>query len=106
MKTKLITTIMIVAGLIFSCDDEETVQDPIHEFISFAGDEEVNLGEATNNEDGYPLVVQLWAFEPYTQDITINLGIGAINAKKDEDFTVTPSDAVKIKAGKLTSDTI
>jgi hypothetical protein len=106
MKTKLITAIMIFAAGIFSCDDEETIQDPIYEFISFGGDAEVSLGEATNNDAGYPLVVQLWAFEPYTQDITVNLGIGAINAKKDEDFTVTPSDVVKIKAGKLTSDTI
>jgi hypothetical protein len=106
MKTKLITAIMILAAGIFSCDDDETIQDPIYEFISFGGDAEVNLGEATNNDAGYPLVVQLWAFEPYTQDITVNLGIGAINAKKDEDFTVTPSDVVKIPAGRLTSDTI
>ena len=106
MKTKLITAIMILAAGIFSCDDEETIQDPIYEFISFGGDAEVNLGEATNNDEGYPLVVQLWAFEPYAQDITVNLGVGAINARKDEDFTVTPSDVVKIKAGKLTSDTI
>jgi len=106
MKTKLITAIMILAAGIFSCDDDETIQDPIYEFISFGGEAEVNLGEATNNDAGYPLVVQLWAFEPYTQDITVNLGIGAINAKKDEDFTVTPSDVVKIPAGRLTSDTI
>jgi hypothetical protein len=106
MKTKLITAIMIFAGVIFSCDDEETVQDPIYEFIAFAGDEEVSVGEATDTDEGYPLVVQLYAFEPKTQDITVTLGIAAINSKKDEDFTVTPSDVVKIKAGKLTSDTI
>ena len=106
MKTKLITTIMILAGVIFSCDDEETVQDPIYEFIAFAGDSEVNIGEATNNDEGYPLVVQLYAFDPKAQDITVTLGIGAINSKKDEDFTITPSDVVKVKAGKLTSDTI
>jgi len=97
---------MILAGVIFSCDDEETIQDPIYEFIAFAGDAEVGVGEATNNDAGYPLVVQLYAFEPKTQDITVTLGIAAINSKKDEDFTVTPSDVVKIKAGKLTSDTI
>src|SRR5215510_382095 len=106
MKTKLITAIMILAGVIFSCDEDATVQDPIYEFISFGGDEEVNIGEATNSDDGYPLVVQLWAFDPKAQDITVTLGIGAINSKIGEDFTVTPSDVVKIKAGKLTSDTI
>jgi hypothetical protein len=97
---------MIAAGVIFSCDDDETVQDPVYEFISFGGDEQVNLGEATNNTEGYPLVLQLWAFEPYTQDITVTLGIAAINSKKDVDFTVTPDDVVKIPAGRLTSDTI
>ena len=106
MKTKLITAILILSGAIFSCDDEETIQDPIYEFIAFAGDADVNIGEATNNDEGYPLVVQLYAFEPKTQDITVTLGIGAINSSKDEDFTVTPSDVVKIKAGKLTSDTV
>ena len=97
---------MILAGAIFSCDDDETIQDPIYEFISFGGDEEVNIGEATDSDEGYPLVVQLWAFDPKAQDITVTLGIAAINSKKDEDFTVTPSDVVVIKAGKLTSDTI
>jgi hypothetical protein len=106
MKTKLITIIMILAAGIFSCDDEETVQDPIYEFISFAGDESVNLGEETASADGYPLVVQLWAFEPYAQDITVTLDVTATNAEKDVDFTVSPSDQVIIKAGKLTSDTI
>ena len=105
MKTKLITIIMILAAGTFSCDDEETVQDPIYEFVSFAGDEEVNLGEATS-EDGYPLVVQLWAFDPYQQDITVTLGVTATNAVQGEDFTVTPSDNVKIPAGRLTSDTV
>jgi hypothetical protein len=106
MKTKLITAIMIIAAGVFSCDDDQTIQDPIYEFVSFAGDEQVNLGEATNSEDGYPLVVQLWAFDPYTQDVTVNLGVAAINAQSGVDFTVTPSDVVKIKAGSLTSDTI
>jgi hypothetical protein len=96
---------MILAGAIFSCDDEETVQDPIYEFISFGGDEQVNIGEATT-EDGYPLIVQLWAFEPYQQDVTVTLGVTGTNAQSGVDFTITPSDQVKIKAGKLTSDTI
>ncbi len=96
---------MILAAGIFSCDDEETIQDPIYEFVSFAGDEQVSLGEATS-EDGYPLVVQLWAFDPYQQDITVTLGVTATNAVQGEDFTVTPSDNVKIPAGRLTSDTV
>jgi len=105
MKTKLITIIMILAAGIFSCDDEETIQDPIYEFISFAGDEQVSLGEATS-ESGYPLVVQLWAFDPYQQDITVTLGVTATNAQQGVDFTVTPADNVKIPAGRLTSDTV
>jgi hypothetical protein len=105
MKTKLITIIMILAAGIFSCDDEDTIQDPIYEFISFGGEEEVTLGEATS-EDGYPLVVQLWAFDPYQQDITVTLGVTATNAQQGVDFTVTPADNVKIPAGRLTSDTV
>jgi hypothetical protein len=97
---------MILAGAIFSCDDEETVQDPIYEFISFGGDEQINLGEATNTDDGYPLIVQLWAFDPYQQDVTVTLGVTGTNAQAGVDFSITPSDQVKIKAGKLTSDTI
>jgi hypothetical protein len=106
MKTKLITAIMILAAGIFSCDDDETIQDPIYEFISFAGDEEVNLGEATASDDGYPLIVQLWAFDPYQQDITVTLDVTASNAQQGVDFTVTPADNVKIPAGRLTSDTV
>lgn len=106
MKTKLITAIMIIAAGVFSCDDDNTVQDTIYEFVSFAGDEQVNLGEASNSEDGYPLVVQLWAFDPYKEDITVTLGVAATNAQAGVDFTVTPSDNVKIPAGRLTSDTI
>ena len=97
---------MILAAGIFSCDEEETIQDPIYEFISFGGDEQVNLGEATNTDDGYPLIVQLWAFEPYAQDVTVTLGVTGTNAQSGVDFSITPSDQVKIKAGKLTSDTI
>lgn len=106
MKTKLITIITIIATGIFSCDNDENIEDPIYEFVSFAGGDAVNLGEATNSEEGYPLVVQLWSFDPAAQDITLTLEVTGSNAQKDVDFTVTPSDNVNIKAGKFTSDTI
>jgi len=106
MKTKIIAIIATLAAGIFSCDSDETIEDPIYEFVSFAGDEAVNLGEASNSDDGYPLVVQLWSFDPAAQDITLTLEVTGSNAQKDVDFTVTPSDNVKVKAGKLTSDTI
>jgi len=106
MNNKLIATILFLGAAMFACEDEETVQDTIYEFVSFAGDEAVNLGEAGNSEDGYPLVVQLWAFDPYPQDINVTLSVSANNAQKDVDFTVSPADNVVIKAGHLTSDTI
>lgn len=106
MNTKIVTIITILAAGIFSCESDEKIEDPIYEFVSFAGDESVNLGEASNSEEGYPLIVQLWSFDPAAQDITLSLEVTGSNAQKDVDFTVTPSDNVKIKAGKLTSDTI
>jgi hypothetical protein len=106
MKTKAITIIMILAAGVFSCDDDEKIADPIYEFVSFVGDESVNLGEASNSEDGYPLVVQLWSFDPAPQDVALTLEVTGNNVQKDVDFTVTPSDNVKIKSGKLVSDTI
>ena len=106
MKTKIILLITLFSAGIFSCKDDEKVVDPIYEFVSFAGDETVNLGEAIHTEEGYPLVVQLWVFDPYKQDLTVNFEVTGNNVQKDVDFTVTPSDAITIKAGNLVSDTI
>lgn len=104
-KLTILFTALIIAGS-FSCDDEKTVTDPIHEFVSFRGDESVDLNEAQHSDEGYPLVVQLWAFEPYTQEIDLALEVTGSNAQEGVDFTVTPSDQVKIRPGSLTSDTV
>lgn len=106
MKTSISAIlILFVAGMI-SCDDEKQVKDPIYEFISFAGEEAVDVGEASGAGDGYPLVAQLWAFDPYNEDITVNYEITTTNAEENIDFTATPSGSVTIKAGSLLSDTI
>jgi hypothetical protein len=106
MKNKIIAILMFFVAGIFSCDDETQVQDTVYEFISFAGDEAVDVGEATSADKGYPLVAQLWAFDPYTQDITVNYEIKPTNSEADVDFIVTPAGSITIKAGSLTSDTI
>jgi hypothetical protein len=99
---------MIVSTLVFfSCSDEEnTPADPIYEFAAFKGTPSVNLNEQVNSEEPYPLVVELKAFTPYKEDIDIALEIVGNNAEPNVDFVVTPAQSVKIKAGKLVSDTI
>lgn len=103
---KIFALISILFFVVFSCKEDETIVDPIFEFVSFKGNPTVNLNELTNSEEGFPLVVQLWAFTPYTEDITVTLQITGTNAASGVDFIVDPLTSVKIKAGKLVSDTV
>lgn len=105
MKTKIILFILLAVG-IFSCDEENKVVDPIHEFVSFKGASSINLNEQVNSEEAYPVVVQLSAFEPYQDDITLTLEISGHNTEENVDFMVTPHETLKISAGSLVSDTI
>ena len=105
MKTKLILFISLLTVGFFSCDDDEKPVDPIYEFVSFA-EESVNLNELDNSEEAYPIVVQLWAFKPHKEDITLNLEAVGNNTAKDIDFTITPGNTITIPKGRLTSDTI
>ena len=103
-KLYFLTTVL---GLLtFSCDEESKPVDPIYEFVAFKGNSTVDLNEFANSEDAYPIVVELKAFEPYSQDLDVALEITGNNAEENVDFVVTPSQSVKIKAGKLVSDTI
>ena len=52
------------------------------------------------------MTAKLLAFEPYAQDIDLALEITGSNAQENTDFVVTPHDVVKIRAGKLVSDTV
>lgn len=98
---------MIILGMIvLACEEETKIKDPIYEFAAFKGNPAINLNEQVNSEDPYPLVIELKAFKPYPQDIDISLEVTGNNAEENVDFTVTPSSTVKIKAGKLVSDTI
>jgi hypothetical protein len=107
MKTKIIAiTLLILTGLLSCDDDGDEVQDTVYEFISFAGEEIVDIGEASNSEEGYPLVVQLWAFDPYSTDISVNYEVSATNAENNVDFSVTPANSVTVRSGSLVSDTI
>jgi hypothetical protein len=103
---KIIALISILTFVLFSCKEDEIIVDPVFEFVSFKGNPSINLNEFTNSEEGYPLVVQLWAFTPYTEDITVTLAITSTNAASGIDFIVDPLTSVKIKAGKLVSDTV
>jgi hypothetical protein len=107
MKNKIIGVWMAILAIgILSCDDEKNIEDPIFEFVSFKDESPVNINELEYSTKAYPVVIQLWVFKPYAQDITLNLNVTGHNATEGVDFTVEPSDAVTIKAGSMTSDTI
>src|SRR5687768_3515637 len=107
MKTKIIFLLIVLCTGTFSCDDDEnTTVDPIYEFVAFAGESSVSLNEFDNSEEPFPLTAKLLAFDPYAQDIDLTLEITGSNAQEGTDFVVTPHDVVKIRAGKLVSDTV
>ena len=107
MRTRIILLTTLLCAGAFSCDDDDDkVVDPIYEFVAFDGETSVSLNEFDNSADGFPLTAKLLAFEPYTQDIDLALEITGSNAVENTDFTVTPNDVVKIRAGKLVSDTV
>jgi hypothetical protein len=64
------------------------------------------VNEALNVQNPVPIVVQLYAFNPYSSDITVNFEVTGKNAQQGTDFTLNPGNSVKIKAGSLTSDTL
>ena len=105
MRTKIIFLLIVLCT--FSCDDDENATvDPIYQFVAFAGESSVGLNEFDNSEEPFPLTAKLLAFDPYAQDIDLTLEITGSNAQENIDFVVTPHDVVKIRAGKLVSDTI
>jgi hypothetical protein len=107
MRIRHIFLLVFAFAGIVSCDDDETpIMDPIYEFIAFDGATSVNLSEFENSEEAFPLTLELLAFKPYAQDIDVTLEISSLNVQENTDFTVTPRDVVKIRAGKLVSDTI
>ena len=107
MKTKIIFLLIVLCTGTFSCDDDEnTTVDPIYQFVAFAGESSVGLNEFDNSEEPFPLTAKLLAFDPYAQDIDLTLEITGSNAQENTDFVVSPHDVVKIRAGKLVSDTV
>ncbi|HMJ70273.1 MAG TPA: hypothetical protein VK508_15320 [Cyclobacteriaceae bacterium] len=97
---------LILLAVAISCKEDDAIQDPIYEFISFKEEGPVNVNELANSSEGYPVVIQLWAFEPYNENITLQYTVTGSNATAGVDFTVTPAGSITLSAGKLTSDTI
>src|SRR5688572_12856211 len=95
---------ILLCVAIVSCEEESKPTDPIFEFVAFKGPSAVNVNELANSENAYPLVVELKAFKPYSEDLDVSLEITGNNAEENVDFTVTPGELVKIRAGKLVSD--
>jgi hypothetical protein len=105
MRTKHILLFPAIIAIAFSCGEDDTIEDPVYEFVSFAGNPSVNLNEADNSTAPYPLVAQLYAFQPYSEDIDLTIETTGTNASSGTDFSVS-TNTVKIKAGSLVSDTI
>jgi hypothetical protein len=103
MKKIFAFAILLTAAL--ACQEDEKITDTVFEFVSFKGNETVTLNEAGSSEDGYPVVVQLWASKPYTIDIDLTLQTSPTNSVAGVDFVAIPQN-LKIKAGKLVSDTL
>lgn len=105
MKTRIFLITALVLS-ITACEEDSKPVDPIYEFVAFKGSPTINLNEFENSETAYPLVVELKAFSPYAEDIDIAYEITGNNAEHNTDFAVSPEGSVKIRAGKLVSDTI
>lgn len=100
------TIFLILFALVVACDEDATIQDPVYEFAAFKEAGPVNLNELNNSTEAYPVVIQLFAFQPYSEDLTFQYTATGNNTAEGTDFTVTPAGSITLKAGKLTSDTI
>src|SRR5688572_30493067 len=100
MRTKHILLCLALVSIVLACDEEDAIQDTINESLAFAGSSNVNLNEADNSTTPYPLVVQLYAFQPYTEDIDLTISTTGTNAAAGTDFSISPT-SVKVKAGSL-----
>ena len=97
---------LVLLCIAIACKEDEMIKDDIAEYVSFSGSNFITIGEADDNIVGYPLTAQLWAFEPYNEDITLTFQVTGSNATSGVDYLVSPSTQITIKAGKLLSDTI
>lgn len=96
---------ILLCAVAFACGDDEKITDPVFEFVSIKGNETANLNESSNSEEGYPIVIQLWAAKPYSSDIDLTFLATGTNATAGTDFNLTTT-TLKIRAGKLISDTL
>jgi hypothetical protein len=96
---------ILICAIAFACTNDTKIIDPVFEFVSIKGNSAANLNEQTNSQTGYPLVVQLWAHKPYSTDIDLTFQAIGTNAVAGTDFNLS-SATVKIRAGKLISDTL
>lgn len=106
MKIQSAIFLALFAIVVACKDDDENIQDPVYEFVSFKDEGPVNLNELNNSTEAYPVVIQLWAFQPYSENLTVQYTVAGSNAEEGVDFTVTPASSITITSGKLTSDTI
>jgi hypothetical protein len=97
--------VILLCAVAFACDEDQKIVDPVFEFVSIRGNETANLNESSNSEEGYPIVVQLWASQPYANDIDLTFQATGTNATTGTDFNLEAT-TLKIRAGELVSDTL
>ena len=103
---KKIFALCVLTFIAVGCEEDPKPVDPIHEFIAFKGPSTVNVDEVLNEQKPFPLIIQLYAFKPYTQDISVDLEVTGHHAEEGVDFSLSPGHTIEVKAGRLSSDTL
>lgn len=101
-NNKLIIALFGIASLL-SCSDDDMIQDPVHEFISFEN-ESITVNENAGDTEPAPITLHLLGYEP-GEDITVNLSVSNNNVEEGVDYTLS-SGSVRFKKGNFISDTL
>jgi len=86
-----------------ACSDDDSVKDPIYEFISFKN-ETVTINENTGSVTPLPVVLNLLGYVP-DKAITVNLSVANNNVEEGVDYELSAKTVV-FQPGSLVSDTL
>ncbi|MCQ0112424.1 hypothetical protein SAMN04487906_2435 [Zhouia amylolytica] len=89
--------------VVLACSDDDTIKDPIFEFISFQN-ESVTINENGGSIEPIPVVLKLMGYEP-TEDIRVDLSVTNTNVEEGIDYELS-SKSLIFKSGSFISDTL
>ncbi|UNY97960.1 hypothetical protein MQE36_12795 [Zhouia spongiae] len=102
-KNKLVYLLSIVCVLLQSCSDDDTVNDPVFEFISFQS-ETITVSENAASIESVPVTLRLYGYEP-KEAITVNLATINNNVEEGVDYSLS-GKSITFKPGSFISDTL